>query len=44
MLNILNDCMSDTFLPERMKVAKCNKLLCNLYDKEIAKSLYLYEY
>lgn len=34
MLNILNDFMSHTFLPERMKVAKCNKLLCNLYNKE----------
>ena len=22
------------FLPERMKINKCNKLLCNLYDKK----------
>ena len=22
-----------TFLPERMKINKCNKLVCNLYDK-----------
>ena len=22
------------FLPERMKVNKCNKLVCNLYDKK----------
>ena len=22
------------FLPERMKICKCNKLLCNLYDKK----------
>ena len=21
------------FLPERMKIDKCNKLVCNLYDK-----------
>ena len=21
------------FLPERMKIKKCNKLVCNLYDK-----------
>ena len=21
------------FLPERMKINKCNKLVCNLYDK-----------
>ena len=23
-----------SFLPERMKIDKCNKLLCNLYDKK----------
>ena len=23
-----------TFLPERMKINKCNKLVCNLYDKK----------
>ena len=23
-----------TFLPERMKIDKCNKLICNLYDKK----------
>ena len=22
------------FLPERMKIGKCKKLLCNLYDKK----------
>ena len=22
------------FLPERMKINKCNKLVCNLYDKD----------
>ena len=22
------------FLPERMKINKCNKLVCNLYDKK----------
>ena len=22
------------FLPERMKIKKCNKLVCNLYDKK----------
>ena len=22
------------FLPERMKINKCNKLICNLYDKK----------
>ena len=22
------------FLPERMKIDKCNKLVCNLYDKK----------
>ena len=31
----LHDFHSDlTFLPERMKINKCNKLVCNLYDKE----------
>ena len=30
----LHDLHSDLpFLPERMKINKCNKLLCNLYDK-----------
>ena len=30
----LNDLHSDLpFLPERMKINKCNKLVCNLYDK-----------
>ena len=23
------------FLPERMKINKCNKLVCNLYDKKL---------
>ena len=23
------------FLPERMKIGKCKKLVCNLYDKKI---------
>ena len=32
----INDLHSDLpFLPERMKVDKCNKLVCNLYDKNI---------
>ena len=31
----LNDLHSDLpFLPERMKINKCTKLACNLYDKE----------
>ena len=31
----LYDLHSDmTFLPERMKINKCNKLVCNLYDKK----------
>ena len=31
----LYDLHSDlAFLPERMKTDKCNKLACNLYDKE----------
>ena len=30
----LHDLHSDLpFLPERMKINKCNKLICNLYDK-----------
>ena len=30
----LHDLHSDSpFLPERMKINKCNKLVCNLYDK-----------
>ena len=30
----LYDLHSDLpFLPERMKINKCNKLVCNLYDK-----------
>ena len=30
----LHDLYSDlSFLPERMKINKCNKLVCNLYDK-----------
>ena len=32
--NIFNDLHSDLpFLSERMKIDKCNKLVCNLYDK-----------
>ena len=31
----LHDLHSDLpFLPERMKVNKCSKLVCNLYDKK----------
>ena len=31
----LHDLHSDLpFLPERMKIDKCNKLVCNLYDKK----------
>ena len=31
----LHDLHSDLpFLPERMKVCKCNKLVCNLHDKK----------
>ena len=31
----LHDLHSDlSFLPERMKINKCNKLVCNLYDKK----------
>ena len=34
-LKNLHDLHSDLpFLPERMKVNKCNKLACNLYDKK----------
>ena len=30
----LHDFNSDIpFLPERMKISKCNKFICNLYDK-----------
>ena len=33
-LKNLNDLHSDLpFLPEKMKINKCNKLVCNLYDK-----------
>ena len=31
LLNLHNDL---PFLSERMKIKKCNKLVCNLYDKE----------
>ena len=32
----IHDLHSDLpFLPEKMKVNKCNKLVCNLYDKTI---------
>ena len=32
----LHDLHSDLpFLPERMKINKCNKFLCNLYDKKL---------
>ena len=31
----LHDLYSDLpFLPERMKICKCKKLVCNLYDKK----------
>ena len=34
-LKNLHDLHSDLpFLPERMKINKCTKLVCNLYDKE----------
>ena len=34
-LKNLHDLDSDLrFLPERMKIHKCNRLVCNLYDKE----------
>ena len=34
-LKNLHDLHSDLpFLPERMKIDKCNKLACNLYDKK----------
>ena len=32
--NIYNLHSDLPFLPERMKIDKCNKLVCNLYDKE----------
>ena len=42
MLNILknlHDLLSDLpFLPERMKIYKCNKLVCNLYDEKLCCS------
>ena len=35
----LQDFHSDLqFLPERMKIDKCNKLVCNLYDKKLCCS------
>ena len=34
-LQSLHDLHSDLpYLPERMKIDKCNKLVCNLYDKK----------
>ena len=31
----LHELLSDLpFLPERMKIKKCHKLVCNLYDKK----------
>ena len=34
-LKNVHDLHSDlSFLPERMKISKCNKLVCNLYDKK----------
>ena len=34
-LKNVHDLHSDlSFLPERMKIDKCNKLMCNLYDKK----------
>ena len=42
MLNILKnllDLHSDLrFLPERMKIDKCNKFVCNFYDKKLCCS------
>ena len=32
--NLLNMHSDLPFLPERMKIDKCNKLVCNLYDKK----------
>ena len=32
--NLLNTHMDLPFLPERNKIKKCNKLVCNIYDKE----------
>ena len=35
----LHDLHSDLpFLPERMKITKCSKLVCNLYDKKLCCS------
>ena len=35
----LHDVHSDLpFLPERMKIYKCTKLVCNLYDKKLCCS------
>ena len=35
----LHDLQSDLpLLPERMKIDKCNKLVCNLYDKKLCCS------
>ena len=37
----LHDLHSDLpFLPERMKIDKCNKLVCNLYDKKTMLFIY----
>ena len=36
----LHDLHSDvTFLPEKMEINKCNKLVCNLYDKKTMLSM-----
>ena len=38
-LKNLHDLLSDLpFLPERMKIDKCNKLVCNLYDEKLCCS------
>ena len=35
----LHDLHSDLpFLPERLKIDKCSKLVCNLYDKKLCCS------
>ena len=35
----LDDLHSDLpFLPEKMKINKCNKLVCNMYDKKLCCS------
>ena len=35
----LHDLHSDLpFLPEKMKINKCNKLVCNMYDKNLCCS------